>query len=262
MAHDSMVRTLMHQAEALWPQEEPLFRAHARDGAPRRVLDAGCGTGEVASRLARLWPQASITGVDLIESHLDLARARYPDLAGRMDLRTADILDLPFDDVSFDLTVCRHVLQAVPDASRALTELVRVTRPGGRLHLIAEDYGMIWTHPGRLDSQVFWREGPAKFGQATGCDLFVGRHVYTLLHAQPVRDVAMHYLAVDTLRVRRETVAGILEAWKEGYREAIAQYSSFTLEEVDAYFDDMIGCIQRPDGFALWLVPLATATRS
>lgn len=258
MADESMLRNLAAQAVALWPQEEPIFRGYGLPAAPR-ILDAGCGPGEIAGRLARLYPAGRVTGIDLIEAHLEVARNRHADLADRVDFLHGDALALPFADATFDLAVSRHVVQAVPDAARALAELVRVTRPGGRIHVIAEDYGMIWFHPTRLDAEAFWREAPAKFGKATGCDLFVGRHVFTLLRALPVRDLAIHYLAVDTLRVPRETFAAIWEAWRDGYRDGIAETTGMSADRVAAHFDDMIECIRRPDGWGLWLVPLATA---
>ena len=75
MADESMVRNLDAQARCIWPQEAPIFLEH---GLPEggRVLDAGCGTGEASSRLAELFPTAQITGIDIIDAHLDLARKR------------------------------------------------------------------------------------------------------------------------------------------------------------------------------------------
>ena len=55
MADESMVRNLDAQARAIWPQEAPLLRRYALPAEPR-ILDAGCGTGEGASRLAELFP--------------------------------------------------------------------------------------------------------------------------------------------------------------------------------------------------------------
>src|ERR1041385_2984909 len=91
MADESMVRNLRAQAEAIWPQEEPIIRGHGGAGGnfgaaefPGDILDVGCGTGEITSRLARLFSAAGGTGVDLIEPHLALARERYSDLADRV----------------------------------------------------------------------------------------------------------------------------------------------------------------------------------
>ena len=75
MADESMVRNLDAQARAIWPQEVGLFR---RYGLPEeaRILDAGCGTGEAASRLAELFPRARVLGVDILDKSLELARSR------------------------------------------------------------------------------------------------------------------------------------------------------------------------------------------
>ena len=57
MAHESMVRNLAAQANAIWPQEETLFARYGLAG-DLRIADIGCGSGEITSRLARLYPRA------------------------------------------------------------------------------------------------------------------------------------------------------------------------------------------------------------
>ena len=83
MADESMVRNLAAQAEAIWPQEQPLFE---RYGLPQgaTILDAGCGTGEITGRLAGMFPTASLLGVDIIDDHLALARSRSAPLGSRV----------------------------------------------------------------------------------------------------------------------------------------------------------------------------------
>src|SRR5438552_9696477 len=83
MADESMVRNLDAQAQAIWPQEIPLIRRYALPPEPR-ILDAGCGTGEISSRLAELFPKASVLGVDIIDAHLELARSRYTRFGARL----------------------------------------------------------------------------------------------------------------------------------------------------------------------------------
>src|SRR5262249_38084087 len=161
MADESMVRNLAAQAEAIWPQERPIFERH---GSPGKIVDVGCGTGEITARMAELWPNAELTGVDLEESHLERARERVR----KATFRKGDALALPFADGSFDLAVCRHLVQAVPDAKRVYGEMQRVLRPRGHLHVIAEDYGMLWCHPTPLDADGFWQRIPHLYGDAVG----------------------------------------------------------------------------------------------
>lgn len=257
MADESMVRNLAAQALAIWPQEEPLFRRYELPD-DIRILDAGCGTGEISSRLATLYPRATVLGVDIVESHLALARSRYAGFGDRLRFEERNAFELGLPDGAFDLVVCRHMLQAVPHAERVLAELARVARPGGRLHLIAEDYGMIHFQPGALDPDRFWHEGPQAFGSATGTDLRIGRLAYSILRQLAIRDIAVDYVVVDTLRVRRETFAVIWEAWRDGYADSIAEHTRFSLEEVLAVFEDMLETIRDPERYAAWFVPVVS----
>jgi SAM-dependent methyltransferase len=258
MADLSMVRTLELQARAIWPQECELL---LRYDLPRRltILDAGCGTGEISSRLAELFPRAVVQGVDILDEHLARARARYAALAPRLTFARDDLFGLAISDGAFDLTVCRHVLHALPQPERVVDELVRVTRPGGRLHFIMEDYGMLQFQRGEPDPRDFWHEAPAAFGSATGTDLFSGRNALALLRGRGLSDVAIDYVVVDTLRVPRDVFAGIMEAWRDGYARAVSEATRFTLPQTLAYFDAMIANIRAPDGYAVWMVPVVSA---
>src|SRR4029077_14446751 len=105
-----------------------------------------------------------VLGVDVIDGHLDLARTRCAALGERVRFENRSVFALGLTDRTFDLVVCRHVLQAIPHADRAVAELVRVARRGGWIHLIAEDYLMIHFEPRQLDPDDFWSEGPRRFG--------------------------------------------------------------------------------------------------
>lgn len=260
MADESMVRNLAAQAEAIWPQEEPIFERHPPgDGG---VLDVGCGTGEITARLAKKFPLASFLGVDLDEQHLERARARCAEHGSRVRFQYGDALALPFPDEQFDLVVCRHLLQAVPNALKVLTEIRRVLRPGGRAHLIAEDYGMLLCHPTGLDSDDFWQRIPPQYGAAVGCDLHVGRRMFTFLHDLEMSEIAADYIVVDTLRVPRDTFARIWEAWRDGYTDSIVEHGGVPRETIEQHWREMIDCARDPRGYALWQVPVWTAFRA
>ncbi|MGZ6123238.1 MAG: hypothetical protein ACXWM0_19365 [Vulcanimicrobiaceae bacterium] len=82
MADESMVRNLDAQARAIWPQEVPLFRRYSLPDAPQ-ILDAGCGTGEVASRLAELFLQARcsrlISSTSIWSARVRATQSSHPD---------------------------------------------------------------------------------------------------------------------------------------------------------------------------------------
>jgi ubiquinone/menaquinone biosynthesis C-methylase UbiE len=258
MADESMVRNLDAQARAIWPQEVELVRRYALP-LDARILDAGCGTGEASSRLAELYPNAAVLGVDIIDAHLDLARARYARLAPRLQFEHQNIFELNAPDHSFDLVVCRHVIHSVPHADQVLAELARVTRPGGYLHLIPEDYGMLHFQCGNPDPRDFWYQVPASFAAATGTDLFIGRNTFSILAALNLEQITMDYVVVDTLRVPRETFASIVTAWRDGYSDAIGEFTPISREAASAYFNQMIANIRDPQGYAVWMVPVVSA---
>jgi ubiquinone/menaquinone biosynthesis C-methylase UbiE len=258
MADESMVRNLDAQARAIWPQEIPLLQRYKLP-ADLRILDAGCGTGEGASRLAELFPRAEVLGVDIVDAHLELARARYARFAPRLTFEHQSIFELQAADRSFDLAVCRHVLHSIPQAARVIAELVRVTRRGGYLHLIPEDYDMLHFERAATDPRDFWYQAPKSFGEKTGTDLFMGRHTFRILAAMALKETKVDFVIVDTLRVPRETFASILEAWRDGYAESIGELTPISRESAAAYFNQMIANIRDPQGYAVWMVPVVSA---
>jgi ubiquinone/menaquinone biosynthesis C-methylase UbiE len=89
-----------------------------------RVLEVGCGSGEMAERIHAL-PGVSLVATDYSDDLVELAAARG------VDARQADICYLPFDPASFDVVYAGCVLDHVRDIERALAEVRRVLRPGG-----------------------------------------------------------------------------------------------------------------------------------
>lgn len=255
MADESMVRNLAAQAQAIWPQERPFF---SRYQLPDRahVLDAGCGTGEITMRVGEMLPHANVLGIDIIDAHLDAARRRTASLGGRMRFENRSIFELGLPDRAFDLVICRHVLQAIPHAERAIAELARVTRSGGWLHLIPEDYLMIHFERRRLDPDDLWSDGPRRFGAATGTDMRIGRRAYGILRRLGLSEITVDYVVVDPLRVERGTFAAIWRAWRDGYADTVSTHTSITRDDFIAHFDDMIATLEDPDGYGVWHVPV------
>ncbi|WP_150238120.1 class I SAM-dependent methyltransferase [Nocardiopsis quinghaiensis] len=104
----------------------------ARSG--ERVLDAGCGTGGLALRLARA-TGARVTGVTISRYEVRRARerARLEPGGSKTDFLLGDFAELPFENGSFDAVVALESLQNASDLDRVLAEFHRVLRPGGRL---------------------------------------------------------------------------------------------------------------------------------
>lgn len=131
--------------------EYPLFRRLGLEATGRDVLEIGCGSGLGAALLHRQ-PLRSYLGVDVMEEQLAIARARYPQFQfARGD--ATNLTDVP--DASRDLVIIFGVLHHIPDWRRAVDEIVRVLRPGGRF-FVEEPRGLDlrlfevffrWGHP-------------------------------------------------------------------------------------------------------------------
>ena len=105
-----------------------------KDSDPSVVADLGCGTGQLAQRLVRRFPAATIVGVDLSEGMLTQAAGRFAaPCTDAARLVRADAVKLPFAVSSVDVVACIESFHWYRDQARVLGELARVLRPGGRL---------------------------------------------------------------------------------------------------------------------------------
>jgi ubiquinone/menaquinone biosynthesis C-methylase UbiE len=104
------------------------------------VLDVGCGWGEDARALARLAPGAAVVGIDASEGKIAEAQTRTLGLPLPIDYRVGDAHRLDFEDETFDACRADKVLHHLEDPRKALAEMARVTRPGGRIVVSDADY--------------------------------------------------------------------------------------------------------------------------
>jgi SAM-dependent methyltransferase len=126
--------------EDLEPPDQQLRRTFALSALEPadRVLDLGCGAGDLTADLATAAPQ--IIGADVAEAALARARRRHP----RLDLRLVPIDGpLPFEDGAFDVVWSSEVIEHVADTARWLSEVRRVLAPQGRLLLTTPDHGRL-----------------------------------------------------------------------------------------------------------------------
>jgi SAM-dependent methyltransferase len=120
-------------AYAEGPNAREVALAALVEVAPRRVLDVGCGEGDIAERIA-LELACDVVAVDQSERMVELTRARG------VEAVVGDVQDLPFADASFDAALAAWMLYHVPDVDRGLAELARVLRPGGRLVAVTNSH--------------------------------------------------------------------------------------------------------------------------
>jgi ubiquinone/menaquinone biosynthesis C-methylase UbiE len=112
-------------ASALWPEETPELGA--------RVIELGCGPGFYSRKLAERYPNIDVTGVDRSERQLSWARQRVKASSVRnCSFQRVNVLSLPFADGSFDALIASRMFTVLPEQTRAVNEMFRVLKTGGR----------------------------------------------------------------------------------------------------------------------------------
>ena len=111
--------------------------------ATGQVLEVAIGTG---LNLEHYPPKATVTGIELSPGMLAIARRRAEELGRQVELRVGDAEALEIPSTTFDTVVCTFSLCAIPDHHKALTEMMRILRPGGVLLLadhVASSYRVL-----------------------------------------------------------------------------------------------------------------------
>jgi demethylmenaquinone methyltransferase/2-methoxy-6-polyprenyl-1,4-benzoquinol methylase len=124
--YDAMNRTMTMGLDQRWRRATVAAVVQPGD----RVLDACCGTGDLA--VAALQAGATVTGLDFSERMLERARRKSDEI----DWVQGDAEKLPFEDASFDAATVGFGVRNLADLERGLAELRRVLRPGGRVAIL------------------------------------------------------------------------------------------------------------------------------
>jgi ubiquinone/menaquinone biosynthesis C-methylase UbiE len=243
MEDDTMVDTLRAQASIIWPLERELL---ARSGAAGsgRVLDIACGTGEILRRVKRDFRPGFVTGVDLFHGHLQ--RAPKPVSKG-------DGYRLPFGADTFDLALARHVTQALKDPVEFLREALRVLRPGGQVHVVAEDYAGLFFDTEDYAVANHFPEMSEAF-RPRGTDLYQGRRAFRHLLEAGFENVRVDPLVVDTQNADRDTFAAVMMHWRDGYAGVLGEITGKGEAEMRRRFDVMIAGIRDESRYTAWLL--------
>jgi SAM-dependent methyltransferase len=157
-------------ADTEGPDARELAFAAVAEAAPRRVLEVGGGEGELALRIVDELG-CELAFVDQSERMVELA------LAKGLAAQVGDVQELPFADETFDCAVAAWMLYHVPDVDRAVAELARVLRPGGRLVAVTNGRDHLAGLRGLAGRDGWWT--PRTFSRENGAEL-LGRAFTTV----------------------------------------------------------------------------------
>jgi ubiquinone/menaquinone biosynthesis C-methylase UbiE len=126
---------------ALIEQDPARYFAFLEPKPGGEILDVGTGTGVLVHGLAPLVdPGGEVVGVDLSQTMVDEATKRATNLPGKIRFEKGNAMALSFKDNTFDAAMSSIVFQHLPDPGLALSEMVRVTKPGGTVTIIEQDW--------------------------------------------------------------------------------------------------------------------------
>jgi arsenite methyltransferase len=203
------------------------------------ILDVGCGPGFYSRELLdRVGPQGSVTGVDQSPQMLAVARRRCDGFANAA-FEEGDATALPVEGGRFDRALSVQVLEYVADVPRALAEMHRALRPGGRVVIWDVDWATVSWHsedPARMDRVLAaWDEHLA--------DPSLPRTLAASLRSAGFEDVRMDAHAFATAQLSQETYGGAALPVIERY---VRQQGS---PDVDAWADEQRALGERGEFF-------------
>jgi ubiquinone/menaquinone biosynthesis C-methylase UbiE len=197
-----------------------------------RVLDVGCGTGVVTRDAARrVAPDGRAVGLDASPEFLALARSLAHDagLSGVTEFRQGNALALPFGDGEFDAVLAVTVLVHVPEGHRAIPEMVRVVRSGGRVGIFDFDGdAVLISHPDR----ALTRRIIAAFSDQASVDGWLVRRLPGLLRRAGLLEVgARAFTPIE------QDPTGFYARMAERAAEVAVQAGAITNEERERWLE-------------------------
>jgi ubiquinone/menaquinone biosynthesis C-methylase UbiE len=246
---------LLLLARASWPDTAALFaRAGLRPGM--RCIDLGCGGGEVTFEMARLvQPGGSVTGVDMDEVKLDLARGAAVERGvTNVEFPARNVNDWDEPD-TYDVVYSRFLLQHLNEPVRLLRRMWAAVRTGGRVVVEDADFDGWCCHPPNEGFDFFVR-AYAEVIQRRGGDHATGRKLYSyfLEAAIPAPQVSV-VQSVFTSGEGKELAWSTLDATGESIlAEGVATSGELAaaLASLRQFTDDTTTLIARPRVFQLW----------
>ena len=225
-----------------------------------KVLDAGCGTGAVARKMAAKVSPGEVYGIDIDSLFISEAKKLATNEGMKnIEFELGDVDDLKHHDGTFDVSYCRLVLMHVKNPVKTVTELKRVTKKGGIVAVSDNDDGGVILYPEMPKMIDIW----AKYGRSAkkrGVDRYIGRQLFSIFSQAGLSSITIYPLPIhatqqtpEMLKMLVSVPVQIVEQCKENMmKEGLVtiEYYEEAMKEVQAF-------LSHPGAFAMGLFFLA-----
>ena len=200
------------QATILFKKELDALKRCGLEGE-QHVLELGCGPGYLSEQLALHTPH-TITGLDYSAQFVARAQEQIAPKHSQLSFVQGSITEMPFEDNQFDFAYARLLFQHLPDPSAALSEVLRVLKPGGRLCIMDVDDGWWYIQPSppSVDALLaLAAEGQSR----SGGDRRISRRLPALFSDVGFEQVGMECSGVTTLELPLPMFLHITTSFKQ-----------------------------------------------
>lgn len=238
------------------------FLKHLALRGNERICNMGCGLALLDAAIAAAFPDVRITGVERSGDYAALARQRTAPF-GNVRIHEADALRSGLPDAEFDLTFCRYVLEHVSEPGRLAREMIRVTRPGGRVIAQENDLRNLTYYP-PLPGHEEVLGAFCELQIQLGGDPYVGSKLYALFDVPETARIDLDLVPENhtarSPRDYRAWVSNLLRIF-EGAAEGMLNRGLVRPAVLAEHLDAMRARIAYPDGVAYFHWNRLTALR-
>lgn len=218
------------------------------------VLDAGCGTGAVARKMASIVSPGLVHGVDMDSLFVSEARKlALKEGISNVNYHVGDVNRMTFDDGVFDFSYCRYVLQHVRDPVKVVAEMKRVTKRNGLVAASDNDDGPIVAYPDVPRFLQLW----SKYGEwarSKMVDRYIGRKLFSIFSQARLDSINVFPLPLfatnqnpDALKMLVSVPVEILQTIKD----AMISDGFITAQDYDKGIEELPMLLNNPGGFAM-----------
>jgi SAM-dependent methyltransferase len=217
------------------------------------VANLGCGPGTLETEIGTRSSGVRLLGIERSEAYCEIARQRTAHL-GNVEIRQGDALATGLPDNTFDVTFCRYLLEHVASAAEVAREMVRITKPGGRIVAQENDLLYVVYEPEISGHDEVMRQFCALQIQLGG-DPFMGRRLFSIFDRPEIARVEIGISAENfTAREPESFRAWLSNSLRilQGARPALLERGLLDAGTIDSALAAMHARIDKPQGMSLF----------